>query len=88
MGVRVVVECSSLRQQDTCLITSASLQLQTAKTPRVTSIVLQSARPATEECRTRNKRNPLPECYEDLSVGEDTIVRLPSEEKEAKKNCF
>ena len=63
-------------------MTPSNLQLQTAKTPRATSVVLRSACPAMEERHTRNARNPLPDFCKGLSVGENTIVRVSNSEKE------
>ena len=64
-------------------MTLSNLQLQTAKTPRATSGVLRSARPAMQERHhTQIAKNPLPNFCEGLSVGENIIVWVSNEAKE------
>ena len=66
---------------DDCTMTPANINLQSAKTARATTVKLQSARPAPEARHTRNARNPLPEFCEELSIGDNIIVRVSKEEK-------
>ena len=72
-----------LRLQDTCFVMApVNLQMQTTKTSRATSNVLQSACSIMEEHHTWNARILLPEFCEGLSVGENITIWVSNEEIE------
>ena len=71
-----------LQLKDGCILTPANTDTKAGKSPRATTVTLQSARPAPAARHTRGARNPLPEFCKELKVSQNIVVRVSNEEKD------
>ena len=63
-----------------CLMTEDSL-LSAGTTPRATAVKLCASGPTPAARHTRNARNPLPSFCEELTIGQNVIVRVRDDER-------
>ena len=71
-----------LQLKDGCILTPANTDTKAGKSPRATTMTLQSSMPAPAARHTRGARNPLPEFCKGLKLGQYIVIRVSNEKKD------
>ena len=67
--------------KDGCTLTRENVDMKAGTTAMVKQVVLRPAGPAPEARHTRGNRNPIADFCVNLSIGQNVIVRVASEER-------